>query len=69
MDKEKKSPWIVVGIIAAVLAVLAVVLVFVLRARSKKKAWYEGEPIDCEMDDPIELDNDDLEPIEPETEE
>lgn len=70
MDKEKKSSlWAVIGIVTAVMAVLAVVLVFVLRARSKKKAWYEGDAIDCEMDDSIELDDADLEEIDTEIDE
>lgn len=48
---EKKNRWIVIAIVAAVVAALTTVLVLVLRARAKKKAWYDQEAFDYDLDD------------------
>lgn len=66
----KKSNWILVAIIAAVVAALTAAVVFILRAR-KEKAWYDEEPIDCDLDDAecFEFDDVDIEPIKEPTEE
>lgn len=60
---KKNNPWIVLAIVTAVLAAVAAVVVFVLRARSKQKAWYDEEAIDCAMDEceSFEFDEDDIE--------
>lgn len=55
MEKSKASKWIIVAIVAAVIASLTTVAVLVLRARAKKKAaWYDEEPdfgYDLEMEE------------------
>ena len=49
---NKKSRWIFVAVVAAIVAVATTLVVFALRARAKKKAWYEDEPvIDYDLDD------------------
>lgn len=50
MDK-KSNNWIWVAVIAAVVAAVTALVVFILRARAKEKAWLEEEPIDCDLDD------------------
>lgn len=47
MDK-KTSRWVIIAAVVAVAAALAAVVVYVLRARSKSKAWYDQEAIDCD---------------------
>lgn len=63
---KKNSNWIWVAVIAAVVAALTAAVVFILRARAKGKAWYDEEPIDCDMDDAecYEFDEEDIESIE-----
>ena len=57
----KKSNWILIAVIAAVVAALTTVVVFVLRARAKSKAWYDQEPIDCDVDEEcFEFDDEDV---------
>ncbi len=60
MEKSRSTKWIIVAIVAAVIASLTTVAVLVLRARAKKKAaWYDEEPdfgYDLEMDDIAEED-------------
>ena len=51
MDKKNNNPWIVLAIVTALSAAVAAVVVFILRARAKQKAWYDQEAIDCDMDD------------------
>ena len=51
MDKNTKSRWIIVAVVAAVVAAITTVLILVLRARAKKKAWYEQEAFDYDFDD------------------
>ena len=49
---NKKSRWILVAVLAAVVAVATTLVVLALRARAKTKAWYEDEPgIDYDIDD------------------
>lgn len=48
---DKKNRWVIVAIVAAVVAALTTVLVFVLRARAKRRAWYEQEAFDYDADD------------------
>lgn len=49
--KNNKTRWILIAIVAAVVAAATTVLVLVLRARAKKKAWYEDEAFDCDFDE------------------
>ena len=60
--EKNKNRWIVVAIIAAVVAALTTVVVLVLRARAKKKAWYDEEAFDYDLDDCecFEFDEEDL---------
>ena len=51
MEKNHKNRWVVIAIIAAIVAALTTVIVLVLRARAKKKAWYEQQAMDCDADD------------------
>lgn len=68
---KKNSNWILVAVIAAIVAALTAAVIFILRARTKDKAWYDEEPIDCDMDDAecYEFDEEDIEPIEESIEE
>lgn len=63
MDKKNNNPWIVLAIVTALIAAVAAVVVFILRAREKQKAWYDQEAIDCDMDDCecFEFDDEDVE--------
>lgn len=63
--EKNKSRWIVVAIIAAVVAALTTVLVLVLRARAKKKAWDDEEILDYDLDDCecFEFSDEDIEEI------
>ena len=60
--KNNKTRWTLVAIVAAVVAVATTALVLILRARAKKKAWYEEEAIDLDeydtlnAEDAIEVD-------------
>ena len=49
--EKKENRWIVVAVIAAVVAALTTVIVLVLRARAKKKAYLEQEAFDYDLDD------------------
>lgn len=49
--EKNKNRWVVIAIVAAVVAALTTVLVLVLRARAKKKAWYDQEAFDYDLDD------------------
>ena len=51
MEKNNKNRWVVIAIVAAVVAALTTVVVLVLRARAKKKEWYEQDALDCDLDD------------------
>lgn len=51
MEKNHKNRWVVIAIVAAIVAALTTVVVLVLRARAKKKAWYEKQALDCDVDD------------------
>lgn len=54
--KDKSSKWILVSIIAAVVATLTTVTVLVLRAGAKKKKWYEEQAdFDFDLDDADDL--------------
>lgn len=48
---KNKTRWILIAAVAAVVAAATTVLVLVLRARAKKKAWYEQEAFDYDLDD------------------
>lgn len=63
MDKKNNNPWIVFAIVTALIAAVAAVVVFILRAREKQKVWYDQEAIDCDMDDCecFEFDDEDVE--------
>lgn len=63
--EKKNNNWILVAIIAAVVATLTAAVIFILRARAKAKAWYDEEPIDCDMDDAeFEFGDEDVESTE-----
>lgn len=52
MEKSNsKNRWVVIAIVAAIVAALTTVVVLVLRARAKKKAWAEQEALNCDLDD------------------
>lgn len=51
MEKNHKNRWVVIAIIAAIVAALTTVIVLVLRARARKKAWYEQQSLDYDMDE------------------
>ena len=51
MEKNNKNRWVVIAIVAAIVAALTTVVVLVLRARAKKKAWQEQEALNCDLDD------------------
>lgn len=48
--KNNKTRWILVAVIAAVVAAATTALVLILRARAKK-TWYEDEALDYDLDD------------------
>lgn len=50
MDKNK-TRWIIVAVVASVVAVATTLVILALRARAKKKAWYEQEAFDYDVDD------------------
>ena len=47
MDK-KTNRWIIAAVVVAVVAALAAIAMYVLRARTKKKAWYEQDAMACD---------------------
>ena len=49
--KNTKTRWILIAIVAAIVAAATTTLVLILRARAKKKAWYEDEAFDYDLDD------------------
>lgn len=68
MDK-KTNRWIVVGIIVAVVAALAAVAVYLMRAREKSKVWYDQDAIDCDDCECFEFDDEDIEIADVESDE
>ena len=60
--KNNKTRWILIAVVAAVVAAATTALVLILRARAKKKAWYEDEAFDYDLDDCecFEFDEDDF---------
>lgn len=52
MNKNNKSvKWIVVAAVAAGIAAITTVAILLLRAKAKKKAWYEDAAFEYDMDD------------------
>lgn len=52
MDKSNKSvKWIVVAAVAAGIAAITTIVILMLRAKAKKKAWYEDAAFEYDMDD------------------
>lgn len=50
--KSKTAKWIIVAAVAAAIAAVTTIVIIALRARAKKKAWYEEEAdFDYELDD------------------
>ncbi len=50
--KSKTAKWIIVAAVAAAIAAVTTFVIIALRARAKKKAWYEEEAdFDYELDD------------------
>ncbi len=54
---KNKTRWIVVAVVAAVVAAATTLVLLALRARAKKKAWYEDEAFDYDADDCICFDD------------
>ena len=55
---SRTKKWILVTVVAAVIAAATTVLILALRARAKKKAWYEEETaFDYDLDDAFVIDN------------
>ena len=56
--KEKNNKWILIAALAAVVAALTTVAVLALRARSKKKNWYDEQAdFDYDLDGVDELES------------
>jgi hypothetical protein len=51
MEKNKSVKWIIVAVIAALVAAATTVILLALRAKAKKKAWYEQAAFEYDMDD------------------
>ena len=49
--EKNKSRWILIAVIAAVVAAITTTVVFILRARAKRRAWCEQEAFDYDFDD------------------
>ena len=64
MEKNNKSRWVLIAVIAAIVAAITTIVVFILRARAKRKAWCEQEAFDYDMDDYNSFDLDDDEIID-----
>ena len=64
MEKNNKSRWLLIAVIAAIVAAITTIVVFILRARAKRKAWCEQEAFDYDMDDYNSFDLDDDEIID-----
>lgn len=62
MEKNGKSRWVLIAVIAAIVAAITTIVVFILRARAKRKAWCEQEAFDYDLDncDCFDLDDDEL---------
>lgn len=60
--EKNKSRWVLIAVIAAVVAAITTIVVFILRARAKRKAWCEQEAFDYDMDnyESFDLDDDDI---------
>jgi len=50
MERNNKR-WITIAIIAAAIAAVTTLVVLALRARAKKKAWFEDAAFDYDADD------------------
>lgn len=51
-----KSRWILVAIVAALVAVATTAVIFALRARAKKRALFERDDADCDNCQSFEFD-------------
>ena len=51
MNRNDKSKWILIACVAAVVAAVTTIVLLVLRAKAKKKAWYEQASFDYDIDD------------------
>lgn len=50
--KNKTAKWLLIAAVAAVIAAVTTVVILALRARAKKKAWYEEEAdFDYDLED------------------
>ena len=56
--KNTKTRWILIAVVSALVAIVTTALVLVLRARAKKKAWFDEESIDFDVDDDSSLHSD-----------
>ena len=61
MTKNNKSGWIIVAVIAAIIAAITTLVVLALRARAKSKPWYEQEAFDYDEDDCAGFEDEDSE--------
>jgi Flp pilus assembly protein TadB len=55
----------IVAVVASVVAVATTLVILALRARAKKKAWYEQEAFDYDVDDCAGFDGMDADFTEP----
>lgn len=49
--KNTKTRWILIAVVSALVAIATTALVLVLRARAKKKEWYDEDCIDFDVDE------------------
>lgn len=62
--EKKTNSWVIVAAVLAVLAAFSAVVVLILRARSKKVAWYDQEAINYDDEDCCECFEFDEEDVE-----
>ncbi len=49
---KKSTKWILIAAVAALVAAATTLVILALRARAKKRDWYEEEAaFDCDLDD------------------
>ncbi len=52
MEKNSKHvKWIIVAAVAAGIAAITTIAILMLRAKAKKKAWFENAAFEYDMDD------------------
>ena len=51
MEKNKTVKWLIVAAVAAGIAAITTVVLLAIRAKAKKKAWYEQAAFEYDTDD------------------